>query len=132
MTVIDTCVLLDVVANDRVWADWSIAQLEAVGLNGPLVINDAVYAELSVGYEDKERLDNFVTSAQLTHEQLPTSALFLAGQAFLRYRKAKGGKTGVLPDFFIGAHAAVLQAPLLTRDVQRFKTYFPTVTLIAP
>ena len=132
MTVVDTCVLLDVVTNDQVWADWSIGQLEAVALNGPLVINDAVYAELSVGYSEKERLDDFVASAQLRHEQLPTAALFLAGQAFLQYRKAKGAKTGVLPDFFIGAHAAVLQAPLLTRDVQRFKTYFPTVMLIAP
>lgn len=132
MTVVDTCVLLDVVTNDQVWADWSIGQLEAVALSGPLVINDAVYAELSVGYAEKERLDDFVASAQLTHEQLPTAALFLAGQAFLQYRKAKGAKTGVLPDFFIGAHAAVLQAPLLTRDVQRFKTYFPTVMLIAP
>lgn len=132
MTLVDTNVLLDLVTNDETWADWSVAQLEEASLRGPLVINDVVYAELSVRYERIEDLEAFIEAAGLVLRPLPRSALFLAGKAFIRYRRSGGTRTGVLPDFFIGAQAAVAELPLLTRDVGRYQTYFPTVELIVP
>lgn len=132
MTLVDTNVLLDLVTNDEAWADWSVAQLEEASLRGPLVINDVVYAELSVRYERIEDLEAFIDAAGLELRPLPRSALFLAGKVFTRYRRSGGTRTGVLPDFFIGAHAAVAELPLLTRDVGRYQTYFPTVELIFP
>ncbi len=132
MIFVDTNVLLDVVTDDPSFADWSIAQLETAALQGPLLINDCVYAELSVGYREKERLDAFILAAGLRHEPIPRDALFLAGKAFRAYRRAKGARTNVLPDFFIGAHATVLSLPLITRDVRRYQTYFPNLVLIAP
>ncbi|WP_027998628.1 type II toxin-antitoxin system VapC family toxin [Sinorhizobium arboris] len=132
MTFIDTNVLLDVVTNDDNWADWAIAQLEAASLNGPLLINDLVYAELSVRYDRVEDLEVFLEEAGLEMTPIPRAALFLAGKAFTQYRRAGGSRTGVLSDFFIGAHAAVSQFPLLTRDIGRYRTYFPTLSLIAP
>lgn len=132
MTLVDTNILLDLVTNDEKFADWSMEQLETASLNGPLYINDIVYSELSVGYETKEALDEFISGIGLKLEQLPSEALFLAGKVFVKYKKAGGTKNGVLPDFFIGAHAAVLDIPLLTRDVARYKTYYPTLQLITP
>ncbi|CAA7626844.1 type II toxin-antitoxin system VapC family toxin [Magnetospirillum sp. UT-4] len=132
MTLIDTNVLLDLVTDDPVWAEWSIRQLEAASVKGPLSINDVVYAELSVRFERIEALDDVLDEAGITLAQMPRAALFLAGKAFQRYRAAGGGRNGVLPDFFIGAHAAVVGLPLLTRDVQRYRTYFPSLSLIAP
>ena len=132
MTLVDTNVLLDLVTNDPVWADWAVAQLEAASLSGPLMINDIIYAELSVRYERIEDLDAFVEQAQLVLAPLPRAALFLAGKVFTRYRRAGGSRTGVLPDFLIGAQAAVQNLPVLTRDVGRFRSNYPTVSLIAP
>lgn len=132
MTLIDTNVLLDVVTDDAKWADWSIAQLEAASLTGPLVINDTVYAELSVRYDRIEDLNAFLDEAGLEMTPMPRAALFLAAKVFTQYRRAGGSRTGVLPDFFIGAHAAVNQIPLLTRDIGRYKTYFPSLALITP
>lgn len=132
MTLVDTNVLLDVVTNDKTWADWSIERLETASLAGPLLVNDVIYAELAVRYERIEDLDAFVEEAKLVLTALPRAALFLAGKVFTRYRRAGGSRTGVLPDFFIGAHAAVQQLPVLTRDVARYRTYFPTVELISP
>ncbi|AJD45788.1 type II toxin-antitoxin system VapC family toxin [Rhizobium sp. SEMIA 4085] len=132
MTLVDTNVLLDVVTDDPAWADWSIAQLEAASLDGPLLINDTVYAELAVRYDRIEELEAFLDEAGLEMTAMPRAALFLAGKIFTQYRRAGGSKTGVLPDFFIGAHAAVSQLPLLTRDLGRYRTYFPSVTLITP
>jgi predicted nucleic acid-binding protein len=129
---VDTNVLLDVATDDPVWAAWSVAQLEAASLEGPLLIDDAVYAELSVRYDRIEDLEVFIQEADLQMEQIPRPALFLAAKVFTLYRRAGGARTGVLPDFFIGAHAAVSQVRLLTRDVGRYRTYFPTVELIAP
>lgn len=131
-TLVDTNVLLDLVTDDPAWAEWSIAELEAASLRGPLLINDVVFAELGVRYERIEDLDLFVEQAGLQLIPIPKEALFLAGKVFTRYRKSGGVRTGVLPDFFIGAHAAVSQLPLLTRDVGRYRTYYPTVTLINP
>lgn len=132
MTFIDTNVLLDVVTNNDNWADWSIAQLEAASLNGPLLINDLVYAELSVRYDRVEVLEVFLEEAGLEMTPIPRAALFLAGKVFTQYRRAGGSRTGVLPDFFIGAHAAVGELPLLTRDMGRYRTYFPSLSLITP
>lgn len=132
MTLVDTNVLLDLVTDDPRWADWSVAQLEAASLAGPLLINDAIYAELAVRYGRIEELDTFIAEAGLELTPMPRAALFLSGKVFTRYRRAGGTRTGVLPDFFIGAHAAVADLPLLTRDVGRYRSYFPTVRLITP
>lgn len=132
MTLVDTNVLLDLVTDDPIWADWSIAQLEAASLNGPLLINDVVYAELAVRYDRVELLEAFVDEAGLTIAPMPRAALFLAGKVFTQYRRLGGSRTGVLPDFFIGAHAAVNGLALLTRDVGRYRTYFPTLKLVTP
>ncbi|RUX32010.1 PIN domain-containing protein [Mesorhizobium sp. M7A.F.Ca.US.011.01.1.1] len=132
MTFVDTNVLLDLVTDDPNWADWSVAQLEAASLNGPLLINGAVYAELAVRYISIEDLEAFLDVAGLEMAPMPRAALFLAGKVFTQYRRSGGSRTGVLPDFFIGAHAAVAKLPLLTRDVGRYRTYFPSLRLIAP
>lgn len=132
MIFVDTNVLLDVVTDDPTWADWSIGQLESASLGGTLWINDVVYAELAVRYDRIEEVDALLEQAGLELAPVPREALFLASKVFNRYRKAGGTRTGVLPDFFIGAHAAVSGLPLLTRDVGRYRTYFPTLTLIAP
>jgi predicted nucleic acid-binding protein len=132
MTLIDTNVLLDVATDDPVWADWSIRQLDTAAVKGPLFINDVVYAELSVGFERIEDLDALLDEAGVALEEIPREALFLAGKAFRRYRAAGGARMGVLPDFFIGAHAAVLGLPLLTRDIKRYRTHFPSVVLVTP
>lgn len=132
MTLVDTNVLLDVVTNDATWADWSIRQLDAAAIRGPLAINDVVYAELSVRFATIETLDAVLNEAGITVEPMPRPALFLAGTVFQRYRAAGGRRTGVLPDFFIGAHAAVARFTLLTRDAQRYRSYFPTLDLITP
>ncbi|MFD2051831.1 type II toxin-antitoxin system VapC family toxin, partial [Mesorhizobium calcicola] len=129
MTLVDTNVLLDLVTDDPNWADWSVAQLEAASLNGPLLINDAVYAELAVRYISIEDLEAFLDAAGLEMAPMPRAALFLAGKVFTQYRRSGGSRTGVLPDFFIGAHAAVGRLPLLTRDAGRYRTYFPSLNL---
>ncbi|UVK43171.1 type II toxin-antitoxin system VapC family toxin [Mesorhizobium sp. AR07] len=132
MTLVDSNVLLDLVTDDPNWADWSVAQLEAASLDGPLLINDAVYAELAVRYISIENLAAFLDAAGLEMAPMPRAALFLAGKVFTQYRRSGGVGAGVLPDFFIGAHAAVGQLPLLTRDVGRYRTYFPSLRLITP
>jgi predicted nucleic acid-binding protein len=130
VVLVDTNVLLDVVQDDPDWAEWSQQQLEAASLRGPLVINAVIFAELSMAYERIEDLDRVVRQAGLKELAVPREALFLAGKAFLQYRRRRGGKSGVLPDFFIGAHAAVAGIPILTRDVRRYRTYFPTVEIL--
>jgi predicted nucleic acid-binding protein len=132
VTLVDTNVLLDLATDDPVWAEWSVRHLDAAAFKGPLVINDVVYAELSVGFERIEELDDLIDDAGITLEEIPREALFLAGKAFRRYRAAGGSRMGVLPDFFIGAHAAVLGLPLLTRDAKRYRTYFPSVVMVTP
>lgn len=132
MVLVDTNVLLDLVTGDPAWADWSVAALEAAALAGPLAINDVIYAELSVRYRDIADLDAMIAAAGLEHLPIPKEALFLAGKAFQTYRRAGGSRTGVLPDFFIGAHAAVLGSTLITRDAGRYRTYFPRLDLHMP
>jgi predicted nucleic acid-binding protein len=132
LILVDTNVLLDLVTDDPIWAEWSIGQLKEVSLAGSLLINDVVYAELSTRYERIEDLEDFASGIGLVHAPMPKAALFLAAKAFRQYKDAGGTKTGVLSDFFIGAHAAVEGVRLLTRDEGRYRTYFPTVELISP
>jgi predicted nucleic acid-binding protein len=132
MILVDTNVLLDVVENDPDWADWSQQQLEAASIRDRLVVNPVIYAELSVGFLRIEELDAALAAVNIAAVEIPAPALFLAGKAFQTYRKRGGSRTGVLPDFFIGAHAAVAGMPLLTRDRGRYASYYPTVELIAP
>jgi predicted nucleic acid-binding protein len=132
MTLVDTNVLLDVLTGDQKWADWSIARLDAAAMRGPLAINDIVYGELSVRFTEIEALDAVIARMGFVMAAMPRAALFLAGKVFQRYRAAEGRRTGVLPDFFIGAHAAVLGWPLLSRDARRYRVYFPTLELVTP
>ncbi len=132
MLLVDTNVLIDVLEDDPEWADWSIAQLRAQSRVHPLTINPIIYAELSLTFSRVEALDDTVETLGLKLVELPRPALFLAGKAFAQYRKQGGKANNVLADFFIGAHAAVLGYPLLTRDARRYQTYFPRVKLITP
>jgi predicted nucleic acid-binding protein len=132
LILVDTNVLVDIVNDDPHWAEWSLQQLLRAAIQDKLAINDIIYAELSVRYEAIEALDAMLREIELVTAAIPRHALFLAGKAFQRYRSAGGIKTGVLPDFFIGAHAVVSDAVLITRDAARYKTYFPGVMLIAP
>ncbi len=132
MILVDTNILLDVVTDDPAWADWSQQRLEAAALRDRLAINPVVYAEFSAASGEFEDLDAMLASVEIGVADMPRSALFLAGQAFKTYRSRGGPRTSILPDFFIGAQAAVLAAPLITRDAGRYRTYFPTLELIAP
>jgi hypothetical protein len=129
---VDSNVLLDIVTNDPVWSSWSAAQIEAFAEDGQSIVNGVVYAELSVRFPTWEAVDEVLRQARLTLENTPRSALFLAGKVYRQYRASGGTRTGVLPDFFIGAHATVEGLSLLTRDPRHYRTYFPNVTLIAP
>jgi predicted nucleic acid-binding protein len=131
-TLVDTNVLLDLITDDSQWADWSIQRMDAAAAKGALTINDVIYAELSVRFAAIEAIDNFLERARIVIAPTPRAALFLAGKVFQRYRKSGGVRTGVLPDFFIGAHAAVTGMTLLSRDPGRYHTYFPRLELVSP
>ncbi len=132
MVLVDTNVLLDVLQDDPQWAEWSQGALDKAGLSDSLRINAVIYSELSIAFKRIEDLESVLSEASLLVEPIPREALFLAGKAFVNYRRRKGTKQSVLPDFYIGAHAAVSGFSILTRDVSRYRTYFPTVELIAP
>ena len=133
MILVDTNVLLDVVQDDPAWADWSQHQLDAASLRGPLCINAVIYDELSIAFARIEELEAMLDDGAFRVEPIPREALFLAGKVFLKYRKRRGAaKASVLPDFFVGAHAAVASMALLTRDTRRYRSYFPSVPLIGP
>jgi predicted nucleic acid-binding protein len=131
-TLVDSNVLIDVIEGDLAWSQRSELALERVGAAGPLVINPVIYAEVSVRYEDTDELDLDLPLDFFQREQLPWPAAFLAGKAFAEYRRRGGRRRSPLPDFFIGAHAAVTGMQLLTRDESRYRTYSPTVDLIVP
>ena len=131
-TLVDSNVLIDVLDGDPLWSSRSAIALEAVGAAGPVVVNQVIYAEVSVRYEDTDELDRDLPLEDFQREQLPWPAAFLAGKAFAEYRRRGGHRRSPLPDFFIGAHAAVTGLRLLTRDASRYRTYFPTVELIVP
>lgn len=129
---VDSNVLLDVATADPVWSTWSSATLERIADEAVLIINPLVYAEVSVGFPTIEALDAALPADLYRREDLPYDAAFLAGKCFIRYRRGGGSKRSPLPDFYVGAHAAVAGYRLLTRDATRYRTYFPTLELIAP
>ena len=129
---VDTNVLLDVLTDDPKWYDWSAGQLDACAADAELCINPIVYTEVSVGFERIEELDDALPADVFTRLELPWEAAFLAGKAFLQYRRARGERTSPLPDFYIGAHAAIEGMMLLTRDAKRYRTYYPKLELICP
>ena len=129
---VDSNVILDIFLDDPAWADWAESILEKYSYNATLLINAIIYSEVSIGFERIEELEAAVARAGFQLVEIPKEALFLAGKVFLKYKKRKGIKMTTLPDFFIGAHAAVLGIELITRDVKRYRSYFPTVRLIAP
>lgn len=131
-TLVDACVILDLTTNDPKWADWSEEAIAQAADEGPLIINPIVYAEVSVDFTSIEELDEALDDADLRREPLPFDAGFLAGKAYLTYRRRGGARRSPLADFYIGAHAAVAGHRLLTRDTARYKTYFPTVPLLGP
>lgn len=132
MTLVDSNILLDVFTKGSDWWEWSLLQLENAAMLGPLRINDVIYAETSIRFERAEEFDQALADAGVTVAAIPRAALFRAGKGFAQYRNSGGPRTGVLPDFFIGAHAEAERLPLLTRDTRRYRTYFPSVELIAP
>ncbi len=127
---VDSNVILDIVTEDKHWASWSAKAVEEWG--GILVINPIIYAEVSIGFDRIEDLENTLRRELFRRDPLPWDAAFLAGKCFLKYRQSGGKKTSPLPDFFIGAHAAVAGMALITRDASRYQTYFPGVRLVAP
>jgi len=129
---VDSNVLLDLFLDDPEWADWSETTLVRCGDTGPLYINQVIYSEISVGFERIEELESALMYAAFEMIDIPKEALFLAGKAFLQYKRRKGIRNSPLPDFYIGAQAAVMGLVLITRDESRYRTYFPTVPLITP
>lgn len=129
---VDSNVLLDVITDDQAWSEWSTTALERVVGSSIAVINPIVYAEVSVGFDRIEDLEDALPPDLFRREALPFEAGFLAGKAFVRYRRAGGARSAPLPDFLIGAHAAIAGHLVLTRDPARYRTYFPSVELIAP
>nr|PZN66055.1 MAG: DNA-binding protein [Pseudomonadota bacterium] len=129
---VDTNVLLDVLTDDPQWYDWSAGQLDACAADAELCINPIVYTEVSVGFERIEELDDALPADVFTRLELPWEAAFLAGKAILQYRRARGERTSPLPDFYIGAHAAIDGMALLTRDAKRYRTCYPKLELICP
>ena len=129
---VDSNVLLDILEEDPQWFAWSAEQLAAAAEQHVLIINPVIYAEVSIGFERIEELEAALPANSFERRQLPWEAAFLAGKCFLAYRRAGGERRSPLPDFFIGAHAAVDGLILLTRDAGRYRTYFPRLQLIAP
>jgi predicted nucleic acid-binding protein len=132
VTLVDSCVLLDIATNDPKWGEWSAEKMAEALDEGELVINPVIYAEVSVGYPSLEMVDELLPPDDCRREPLPYEAAFLVGKAFQKYRKNGGQKRSPLPDFYIGAHAAVAGFRLLTRDATRYRTYFPKLELICP
>jgi predicted nucleic acid-binding protein len=129
---VDSNVLLDFLNEDAEWFDWSAAMLEDVAQRGKLALNAIIYAEVSIGFAAIEEVETALPCEFLVREPIPLEAAFLAGKVFQRYRRRGGVKRSPLPDFYIGAHAAVAGMTLLTRDARRYRTYFPKLAIIAP
>jgi predicted nucleic acid-binding protein len=126
---VDSNVIIDIVQQDERWVAWS---MEALSEYDAAFVNPIIFAELCYQYTTPDEVDDVLKSLSLLYQELPREALYLASQAFRLYRKSRGTKTSPLPDFFIGAHAAALGVPIITRDVSRYQTYFPSVPLICP
>lgn len=132
ITLVDSNVILDLVTDDPKWGQWSADALARAGDESPLAINPLIFAEISIGFATVEELEELLPPEDFARLALPYEAAFLAGKAFLSYRRRGGRKSAPLADFYIGAHAAVSGLRLLTRDARRYRTYFPTVQVIAP
>ena len=128
----DSCVLLDVFTEDPLWFGWSSSALAREAERGPIILNATIYAEVSVRFSRIEELEVALPPDVYEYRAISKEAAFLAGKCFHRYRRRGGAKTGVPPDFLIGAHAAVERLPLITRDTRRFREYYPSVELICP
>ena len=129
---VDSIIILDIFLDDPNWAEWSEATLSEYSMHTPLYINPIIYTEISIGFKKIEELETALLKGGFQILEIPKEALFLAGKAFLKYRRSKGVKNSPLPDFFIGAQAAVFDLELITRDSKRYQTYFPTVKIISP
>ena len=129
---VDSNIILDVFTDDPNWADWSESMLEEYSIYSTLYINPMIYSEISIGFSRIEDLESAIIKTGFQMLDFPKEALFLAGKAFLEYKNKRGARSSPLPDFFIGAQAAVLNIALITRDVSRYRSYFPTVNLITP
>lgn len=129
---VDSNVILDIVTEDRKWFQWSSDTLARYAETHILVINPIIYAEVSIGFKRIEDVEVVLTPSFFRRDPLPWEAAFLAGKCFLTYRKREGRRSSTLPDFFIGAHAAITRIPLLTRDVSRYRKYFPKLELVTP
>ena len=129
---VDSCVLLDLFTDDIEWAGWSEKILGQYSQTNTLYINSIIYTEVSIGFNLIEEVEAAIEQAGIKVLEIPREALFLAGKVFLNYRKSKGTKHSTLPDFYIGAHAIVSTFDLITRDISKFKTYFPNLNLIYP
>jgi len=131
-TLVDTNVLVDLLDEDLEWRDWSASMLERASRQGRLVINPLVFAEVSVTFDTVEELDEALPPAYFAREPLPWSAAFVAGKAFATYRRRGGKRSALISDFYIGAHAAVAGYTLLTRDPERYRSYFSKLRIVAP
>ena len=129
---VDSNVLLDIIEEDTTWFEWSSRNLQQMADRSILIINPVIYSELSVGFQQIEELEAALPPDMFERRPIPWEAAFLAGKCFVRYRRLGGVRRSPLPDFFIGAHAAIAGLTLLTRDASRYRTYFPTISLIAP
>ena len=130
---IDSCVLLDLFTDDPIWASWSEEILDKYSQTNTLYINSIIYTEVSIGFNKIEEVERAISKSRAINViEIPREALFLAGKVFLKYKSNRGTKTSTLPDFFIGAHASVSKFNLITRDIARYKTYFPSLKLIYP
>jgi hypothetical protein len=129
---VDSNVLLDVLTEDPAWFEWSSRSLQECAQDHILVINPIIYAEVSIGFDRIEDLDAALPERTVERRPIPLEAAFLAGKCFLKYRESGGLRQSTLPDFFIGAHAAVEKMALLTRDASRYRTYFPKLRLLSP
>ena len=130
--IVDSNVLLDIFTEDGRWLSWSSNALERIANESRIVINPVIYGEVSIRFEKIEELDEALPPAVFEREDIPYEAAFLAGKAYLAYRRQAGIRSSLLPDFYVGAHAAIRGYRVLTRDVARYRTYFPKLVLIAP
>lgn len=131
-TLVDTNILIDVFHTRGAFTDWSTEQLAAARAEGPLLINPLIYAEMAAGYATSEELESALAPSLFRREELPWEAAFAAGHAFLQYRRSGGDKRSPLPDFYIGAHAMVKGYRLLSRDIAKYRAYFPLISIISP
>lgn len=131
-TLVDSNVILDVLTEDREWGDWSSTALADAAGTGPLAINPIIYAEVSARFKRIEELDEALPEGYYRRLPLPWEAAFLAGQCFIRYRRRGGPRRSPMPDFYIGAHAAISGLTLLTRDARRYRAYFPSLRIVSP